>query len=175
MLLLQDLNSHDGICNWKHVHEQSKDHIQVVLSAPSHAKRAGCVDSQLVQEADQIEQYWCSVVKRLVSVLNLVCEQGLALCGDETFGSPCNRKYLGILELLAEYNDSLEQHIQNYANHGSGHTNYLFSICEELVRLMSNRVLNEIISCIRLLKYYSVSLDSTTDEGHIDQLTLIFR
>ena len=61
-------------------------------------------------------------------------------------------------------------------NCGSDHTNYLSStICEELVRLLGNEVLNEIISRIKLSKYYSVSLDSTADEGHVDQLILIFR
>ena len=40
---------------------------------------------------------------------------------------------------------------------------------------MGNQVLHEIISRIKRSKYYSVSIDSTADEGHIDQLTLIFR
>ena len=175
--------THDGFCDWKHAndrlgaHEQSKDHIQAVLSAASRATKAGRVDSELVQEVDRIEQYWHSVLKRLVSLLKFACEQGLALRGDnETFGSPNNGNYLGILELLAEYDDFLRQHIQNHGNPGRGHTNYLSStICEELVRLMGNQVLNEIISRIKLSKYYSLSLDSTPDEGHIDQLTLIFR
>jgi len=39
---------------------------------------------------------------------------------------------------------------------------------------MGSKVLNENISG-KLSKYYSVSLDSTTDEGHVDKLTLIFR
>jgi len=81
-----------------------------------------------------------------------------------------------MLELLVEYDDFLMQHIQDNANRGSGHTNYLSSaIFEELVRLMGNQVLNEIISRIKLSKYYSVCLDSTADEGHVDQLTETFR
>ena len=79
---------------------------------------------------------------------------------------------------MTEYDDFLRQHIQNHGNPGRGHTNYLSStIYKELVRLMGNhdQVLNEIILCIKLSKYYSLSLDSTPDEGHIDQLTLIFR
>ncbi|XP_065668020.1 52 kDa repressor of the inhibitor of the protein kinase-like [Hydra vulgaris] len=40
---------------------------------------------------------------------------------------------------------------------------------------MGNNVLNEIISRIKLCKCFSISLDSTPDEGHIDQLTLVFR
>lgn len=84
--------------------------------------------------------------------------------------------YIGILELLAEYDNFLKQHIENHTNRGNGHTNYLSStICEELIEIMGNNVLNEIISRIKLSKYFSISLDSTPDEGHIDQLTLVFR
>ena len=40
---------------------------------------------------------------------------------------------------------------------------------------MGKRVLNEIVSRIKRSRYYSVTLDSTPDEGHADQLTLICR
>lgn len=81
--------THDGFCDWKHasdrlgVHEQSKDHIQAVLSATSHEKKSGRIDSALAQEGDRIEQYWRSLLKRLVSVLKFACERGLALRGDD--------------------------------------------------------------------------------------------
>ena len=175
--------TYDGFCDWKHashrlaVHEQSKDHIQAVLAAASRAKGAGGIDSELKLQTDKTEQYWRCILKRLVSVLKFACERGLALRGDdEIIGSAHNGNYLGLLELLAEYDDFLRQHIQKHANCGSGHTNYLSStICEELVRLMGNEVLREIISRIKVSKYYSISLDSTPDEGHVDELTLIFR
>ncbi|XP_065665548.1 zinc finger MYM-type protein 1-like [Hydra vulgaris] len=158
-------------------HEQSKDHIEAVWKTASCAKKAGRIDSELAHEMDRHEHYWRSLLKRLISVLKFVCERGLALRGDnEMIGSPNNGNYLGLLELLAEYDNFLGQHIKNLANRGSGQTNYLSStVWEELVRLMGNRVLNEIISRLKLSKYYSVSLDSTADEGHVDQLTLKFR
>ena len=91
-------------------------------------------------------------------------------------GSVANGNYLGMLELLAQYDDFLKQHIQKHANLGSGHTNYLSStICEELVQLMGKRVLDEIVSRIKRSRYYSVTLDSTPDERHVDQLTFVFR
>lgn len=41
---------------------------------------------------------------------------------------------------------------------------------------MGNNVLNGIISRIKLSKYFSVSLDSSTSvKGYRDQLTLLFR
>ena len=87
----------------------------------------------------------------------------------------CLRQALGILELVAEYDNFLAQHIAKHANQGSGHTNCLSStICEELVSLMGKQVLNEIILRIKTTKCYSISIDSTPDESHVDQLTVIF-
>ena len=40
---------------------------------------------------------------------------------------------------------------------------------------MGKRVLAKFVSRIKRSRYYSVTLDSTPDEGHVDQLTLVFR
>ena len=91
-------------------------------------------------------------------------------------GSAANGNYLGMLELLAQYDHFLKQHIQKHANLGSGPTNYLSStICEDIVQLMGKRVLVEIVSRIKRSRYYSVTLDPTPDEGHVDKLTLVVR
>jgi len=71
-----------------------------------------------------------------------------------------------------EYDEFPMQYIQNHANRCSSHTNYQSpTICEELLILMGSELMNEIISRIKLSKYYSVSLDSTANEGRVDQLT----
>lgn len=175
--------THGGFCDWKHAndrlisHETSKDHLNSVISVASRSKELGRIDNELIKQSEEVKYYWRNVIKRLVSVIKFICERGLALRGEnEIIGSSKNGNYLGILELLAEYDNFLKQHIVNHANLGSGHTNYLSStICEELIEVMGNRVLNEILSRIKLSKYFSISLDSTSDEGHIDQLTLVFR
>ena len=40
---------------------------------------------------------------------------------------------------------------------------------------MGKRVLAKFVSRIKRSRYYSVTLDSTPDEGHVVQLTLVFR
>ena len=119
-----------------------------ICRAQNSNQSAGHVDVE--QQAEQVENYWRSVLKRLISVIKFSCERGLALRGEnEIMGSAANGNYLGMLELLAQYDDFLKQHIQRHANLGSGHTNYLSStICEELVQLMGKRVLEEIVSRI---------------------------
>ena len=175
--------THGGFCDWKHAsdrlsdHERSKSHLDAVVALAHRAKEPGRVDFDLAQQAEQVDNYWRSVLTRLISVITFSCERGLALRGeDDTIGSAANGNYLGMLELLAKYDDFLKQHMQKQGNLGTGHTNYLSStICEELVELIGKLVLDEIGSRIKRSRYYSVTLDSTPDEGHMDQLTLVFR
>ena len=46
---------------------------------------------------------------------------------------------------------------------------------KELVSAMGEQVLWEIISRVKKSNYYSISLDSTSDAAHIDQLALVLR
>lgn len=114
---------------------------------------------------------------RVVSTIKFICERGLSLRDqNEIVGSSKNGNYLGILELIAKYDPFLSAHIKKHTNKESGHTNYLSStICEELISLTANSVLNTIVTRLKMSKYYSVSVNSTPEEGHIDQLTIIFR
>ncbi|XP_031345831.1 zinc finger MYM-type protein 1-like [Photinus pyralis] len=175
--------SRDGYCDWKHAssrlvaHEISKPHLNATIALVQRSKEMGRIDAELAREANNIKNYWQNLLKRLVSVIKFICERGLALRGDnELIGSRNNGNYLGLVELIAQYDDFLQQHLKTHANRGSGHTNYLSStICEEVVQLMGKSVLDEIIFRIKKSKYYSISLDSTPDEGHVDQLTVTFR
>lgn len=63
-----------------------------------------------------------------------------------------------------------------YVNKGHGHTSYLSAnICEELIELMGNRVLQYILNELRGAKYYSISVDSTPHVTKRDQLAFTFR
>ncbi|XP_046619690.1 zinc finger MYM-type protein 1-like [Neodiprion virginianus] len=175
--------SGEGFSDWKHAsdrlceHEISKTHLESVMSLLQRGRVTGRIDQELaMQEAQQIE-YWRKNLKIIVSTIKFIAERGLAFRGDnEIVGSPRNGNFLGILELLAEYEPILATHLKTHANKGSGDVNYLSStICEELISCMGDKVLTEIVSRIKKSKYYSVSVDSTPDESHIDQLTIVVR
>ena len=95
---------------------------------------------------------------------------------SELVGSPQNGNFLGILELLAEYDTFLAEHIHKRVNKDKGHVLYFSStVCEEFIHVISTKVLDIIISERKQAKYYSVSLDSTPDITNVDHLTIIFR
>ena len=107
----------------------------------------------------------------------MLCERGLALRGkNETIGSVHNGNFLGLVELLSKYDTFLATHIENYANKGTGHVSYLsHHIYEEIIQIMANKVMSVIISELKVAKYFSISVDSTPDIKHVDQLSFTIR
>jgi hypothetical protein len=103
--------------------------------------------------------------------------RGLALRGDnQTIGSVRNGNYMGIMELLSQFDPFLCEHIKKYGNAGKGIPSYLsVTFCEEFVELVCSEVLVAIVTEIQKAKYFSISVDSTPDVTHIDKLTFILR
>ena len=92
------------------------------------------------------------------------------------FGSEHNGNFMMCLELIAEYDPFLSAHISRYGNPGSGRTSYLSPvICDDLIKIMGEKVVSKIVEEVQLCKYYSVIVDSSPDITHNDQLTFIVR
>ncbi|XP_015120741.1 zinc finger MYM-type protein 1-like [Diachasma alloeum] len=158
-------------------HETTKNHLEAIAILAKRGMIKGRIDVDLEKKQAEESQYWRNVLRRVISTIKFLAECGLAFRGDnELIGSSSNGNLLGIRELLAEYDPFLATHLKERANKGSGHVNYLSStICEQIIALMGEKLLNEILERVKKSKYYSVSVDSTPDEAHIDQLTIIIR
>ena len=80
-----------------------------------------------------------------------------------------NGNYLGLLELIAQFDRVLKAHIKNYGNKGRRSVTYLSkTICEEIITLLSAKVLKHIVEEIIRAKYFSIIADSTPDLSNID-------
>ena len=90
------------------------------------------------------------VLQRFLSVIRSLDERGLAFRGgDQRFDSPHNGNSLGILELIAEFDRYLANHIKQYDNRDKGNTSFLSKmICEELIKLISSKVRASILEDI---------------------------
>ena len=173
----------DGFNDWKHVsarltaHEKSAIHRNSLISITSWQAEKGLIDSQIQKKIEEKQNYWRLILERNVEVIKFLAKKGLAFRGDiEKIGSEHNGNYLGILELLAKFDPLLKQHIQDYAEKGKGNTSYLsHGICDEIIEILAKEVLSYIIKELKEQKYFSISLDSTPDLSHVDQLTFIIR
>ncbi|XP_047129518.1 uncharacterized protein LOC124809457 [Hydra vulgaris] len=158
-------------------HEISAKHIQSVLTLCQRSVAARRVDEQLHNNMLEQRNYWRNVLSRCVTTITFLCERGLPLRGsNEVVGSRENGIYLDILELIGQFDPFLSQHICTHGNRGRGHTSYLSkTFCEELIAMMGEQVMGFIKDEISKSRYFSVSLDSTPDITHCDQMTIILR
>ena len=94
----------------------------------------------------------------------------------QQLGCTNNGNFLGCLEYLGEYDQIMSNHLQQYGSKGRGNPSYLsWNICDEVMELMASKVQSVIISEIKDSKYFAISVDSTSDLSHTDQLTLTVR
>ena len=119
--------------------------------------QAGGIDGKLKEQCVQEEAYWREVLKRVVSVITFLAERGLSFRGDnQIIGSSRNGNFLGILELLSQFDPFLAEHMRKYGNMRKGTTSYLSTtVCEELITVVGQRVLSEIILPVQKEKYFS--------------------
>lgn len=83
---------------------------------------------------------------------------------------------MGVLELLSKFDPFRAEHIEKYGNRGKGNPSYLTAnVYEELIALMGDKVLLAIVNEVLTAKHYSISVDSTPDVSHVDQLTFTVR
>ncbi|XP_065673947.1 zinc finger MYM-type protein 1-like [Hydra vulgaris] len=172
-----------GFYKWKKAkqtifgHENSKEHIQCMIKGIEFIKQNTHVDEYMVSQIKREFNYWSAILNRIVAVIHFLAERGLAFRGhNEVIGSSNNGNYLGMLELLTQFDPVLKQHIDTFANKGKGNVNCLSkTICEELIEIMSQKVLTHIITEIKKAKYWGIIVDSTPYISHMAQLSVLFR
>ena len=131
--LFADRETHftSGFNDWKHInqlHEMKTASHTGMLSAVSFETKNARVDYSFLVQIDKEKVHWRAVLKRVVVVVKFLCKRGLPLRGrNEVFGSPQNGNFLGLLELLAQFDDFLADHIRRFGNSGSGVPPYLSS------------------------------------------------
>ena len=83
----------------------------------------------------------------MVAVIKFLAVRGLPFRGDnETIGSKHNRNFLGCIELIAQFDPVMEQHLKAYGNAGRGNPSYLSStIVKEFIEKMASEVRTVIV------------------------------
>lgn len=134
------------------------------------------IDKVLKEEMHSKISYWTQVLRRIVPTITFLAERGLFRGTNNEFGSVHNGNYMGCLELIAQFDPFLCEHIAKYGNKGRGNVSYLSSIiCDEFIQLMNNSVTDKIVGEIKESKYFSIIVYSTLDISKTGQLTVVIR
>ncbi|XP_050056113.1 zinc finger MYM-type protein 1-like [Aphis gossypii] len=166
-------NVHSGLTS----HENSSEHIQSSSTFLNRSKLKNRIDKGLQLQIQNEMNYWRNVLQRVVAVVKKLGSRGLPFRGkNEQFGSNKNGNFMMCLELIAEFDPFMSNHLATYGNPGRGKTSYLSStICEEFISLIAKKVLNVIIDEVNRCKYFSIVVDSTPDISHVDELSFVIR
>ena len=172
-----------GFNDWTHAnvrateHGNSSEHFTAQQVWAARRSQKARIDSELQTQFETECTYWRNVLKRVVSVIKFLTERGLALKGsNSTIGSAQNGNFLGVIELISQFDPFLAEHLDKHGNKGRGHPAYLSpGVCDEFIQCMSAKVVSAIVEEVKQSKYYSISVDSTPDISHTDQLTVILR
>ncbi|XP_026482761.1 zinc finger MYM-type protein 1-like [Ctenocephalides felis] len=173
----------DGFRDWKNskarieAHENSDFHKTNISHFKARAVIQGRVDQHLMKQLDNEILYWKKVLYRVIAIVKSLAIRGLPFRGhSERIGDQHNGNFLGSVELLAEFDPFLQEHLKLYAHPGRGNTSYLSkTIYEEIISLVQSKVLKHITKEVQSAKYFGVIVDSTPDIAHVDQLTIIIR
>lgn len=137
------------------------------------------IDRQFEKQIRNETEYYYNVLMRVVAIIKFLSERGLPLRGhNEKWGSPHNGNFMGLVELIAEFDPFLQEHIVKCQSQQNKILSYLSkTVYEEIIEIMGKQVLREIVNDINEedTKYYSVIADSTPDLAHTDQLAIIVR
>ena len=121
--------------------------------------------------------YWIKVWKKIVATIKLLSERGLSSRGDNVIYNCSNKgNCFGCIDLIAEFDPFINKHILRHANPERGNVPYLSDIiCEKYIDIQRCKVTTQIISEIKKVKYYGITIDSTLETSHMDLLTVIIR
>ena len=171
----------DGFSDWRNNavidnHEKCAVHRDAMLTYLT--RKLGLGLTQPLEKQIEAEcNYWENVLRRVVAVIRTLAERGLSFRGtNEKFGALDNGNFLGLLELISQFDPFLAAHISRYGNAGRGNPSYLpKTICEELIELIAKKVHSVIFDEVNAAGYFSLSVDSSPDVSHVDQLSVVLR
>lgn len=174
-----------GFSDWKHIapllenHENSNEHKNSMLVWLTRKENKSVLDKQFQEQLRKEIEYYHNVLKRVIAVVKFLSVRGLAFRGsEEVFGSPHNGNFMGALELLAEFDPFIREHIEQRELRPKSIISYLSkTVYEELIEIMGKQIIKQIITQINNddTKYYSLVMDSTPDLSHNDQLAIVLR
>ncbi|XP_060869531.1 uncharacterized protein LOC132944258 [Metopolophium dirhodum] len=185
---LQTQMIREGCCDWKHLstilqrHEKSKEHMVCMIKWVEFDKRiklGKTIDQENEKRIRESQKHWYNLFEKLINVINFLASHNLSFRGHRESmkldDSNNSGNFIDLLKLLSKYDHSLQNHFQlinekQLAQHYLSH-----DIQNELIKLMSKKVIEEIISKVKLVKYYAFMLDCTRDISRVEQMSIILR
>ncbi|RXN38610.1 zinc finger MYM-type 1-like protein [Labeo rohita] len=95
---------------------------------------------------------------------------------EDIFASTSTLHKPSEVELMAKFDPIIKDHLNRVERGTASHNSYLgHHVQNELIDLLSSKIISDIVDDIKQAKFFSIILDCTPDISHIEQLSVVIR
>ncbi|XP_044947803.1 zinc finger MYM-type protein 1-like [Hordeum vulgare subsp. vulgare] len=160
-------------------HESSREHntnMTAWYDFRVRMQKNQTIDKVAQRELEKEKEHWRKVLLRILLIVKFLAERNIAFRGsNRKLYQESNGNFLGLIEMLAEFDPVIKEHVDRITN-DKIRDHYLGpSIQNELINMLATAIRSRIIEKVNEAKYFSVILDCTPDASHQEQMSLIIR
>uniref|UniRef100_A0A7N0U7C7 DUF4371 domain-containing protein n=1 Tax=Kalanchoe fedtschenkoi TaxID=63787 RepID=A0A7N0U7C7_KALFE len=163
----------EGSEDWFHIGTRLQEH-EYELHCRLNANKT--IDHVAQNQLKKERNHWKNVLLSIISIVKFLAKHSIAFRGTkERLYENNNGKFLGLIEMLAEFDPVIQEHVRRITSDDI-HFYYLdHNIQNELISLIASSIKAEIIKKVKQIKYFSIILDCTPDVSHQEQMSIILK
>ncbi|XP_022889632.1 uncharacterized protein LOC111405122 [Olea europaea var. sylvestris] len=175
----------DGYNDWHNMHrrlthhEVSKEHIGCMISwieLENRLQTKHTIDKSIQLSINKEREHWRQVLTRIIAIVKRLPKNTLTFRGDcEQLYVENNELFLQMIEMVAEFDPIMEEHIQCAQTRKIQYTYLGPKIQNELIQKLAGEVRSATVTKVKYAKYFSIILDCTPDASNGEQMSLVIR